>query len=530
MRILYNARIRTLDPDRPFASAIAIDHGQILLVGSDDEVLSQFDGTRDRQDMRGRVIWPGLTDAHLHLQHFAFALQMVDCETDSRAECLRRVGEKARQASPGAWIFGHGWTQNNWPEGYGTTRELDAVVSDHPVYLTAKSLHAAWANSAALRAVGISAATPDPEGGRIGRDEAGQPNGLLFESAMDLVNSRLPAPDLGEITRAVDTAQKNLWQVGLTGVHDFDRSQCFRALQILDQAGELRLRVVKSIPLEDLPHAATIGLRTGFGSDRLRVGSVKMFADGALGPNTAAMLQPYEEDRANSGILLMDNEQIFEHGQQAVMGGISIAIHAIGDRANHEVLRAYEALRDFEASHGLPPLRHRIEHVQILHPDDYGQLARLGVIGSVQPIHATSDMYAAERHWGKRSEGAYVYRTLIDRGTHICFGSDAPVELPNPFLGLHAAVTRQRPDGAPGKDGWFPAQRLTLEEGLLGFTLGPAYAAAWEDRVGRLAGGYFADLILLDQDPFEIDPNLLFQVRPCATMVGGEWVWQSENA
>jgi predicted amidohydrolase YtcJ len=527
LRILYNARIRTQNPGQPFASAVAIDNGCILMTGSDSEVLNQFYGVKDRQDMQGQVIWPGLTDAHIHLQHYAFALQMIDCETDTQAECLRRVAEKARQVPAGTWIYGHGWNQNNWPEGFGTIKELDAIVSDKPVFLTAKSLHAAWANSVALRMVGINAATQDPEGGVIGRDEAGNPNGLLFETAMEQFYAKLPTPTQEVITQAIGDAQQKLWQVGLTGVHDFDRSQCFTALQMLNQAGKLKLRVVKSIPLEDLPHAAALGLRTGFGNEYLRIGSVKMFADGALGPNTAAMLQPYEENSQNSGMLLMDNEQIFEQGQQAVSSGISVAIHAIGDRANHEVLLAYDQLRGFEREKGLPALRHRIEHVQILHPDDYSQLARLGIIASVQPIHATSDMYAADRHWGKRSVGAYAFRTLIEKGTNICFGSDAPVESPNPFIGLHAAVTRRRPDGSPAEDGWYPAQRLALEETLHGFTLGPAYAAGLENQLGRLAAGYFADLIVLDEDPFEISADLLYRIKPSATMVGGEWVWQA---
>jgi len=526
MRVLYNAKIRTLNPSQPSASALAIDNGRILMTGSDTDVLSQFEQVKDLQDMRGKVIWPGLTDAHIHLQSYAISLLTIDCETESKAECVRRVAEKARHAPAGSWIIGWGWNQNIWPEGFGTAQDLDAVSGDHPVFLNAKSGHAAWVNTVALRAAGITSWTPEPEGGRIGRDETGAPNGLLFENAANLVENAIPPMSLGDTMRAIEEAQQTLWKVGLTGVHDFDRSECFAALQALNQGGRLKLRVVKSIPLENLPNAAALGLRSGFGNDMLRIGSVKMFADGALGPGTAAMLQPYETDPANSGILLMDNEQIFEKGQQAVMSGLSIAIHAIGDRANHEVLLAYDQLRGFEREKGLPNLRHRIEHVQILHPDDYGQLARLGIIASVQPIHATSDMYMADRQWGKRSTGAYAYRTLMESGTRLCFGSDAPVETPNPFIGLHAAVTRRRPDGSPSVEGWYPAQRLSLQEALQGFTLGPAYAAGMEDHLGRLAAGYFADLIVLDNDPFEISASLLHQEKPSATMVNGEWTWQ----
>ena len=205
-----------------------------------------------------------------------------------------------------------------------------------------------------------------------------------------------------------------------------------------------------------------------------------------------------------------------------------MAIHAIGDRANHEVLLAYAQLRRYEQENHLPSMRHRIEHVQVLHPDDYARLAELDVIASVQPIHATSDMFTADRHWGQRSAGAYAFRTLLERGTRVCFGSDAPVESPNPFLGLHAAVTRQRPNGSPSAEGWYPNQRLSLEEALAGFTTGPAYAAGLENQLGQLAPGFYADLIVLNQDPFEIPSSSLHMLQPAATMVGGEWVWQAE--
>jgi predicted amidohydrolase YtcJ len=270
-----------------------------------------------------------------------------------------------------------------------------------------------------------------------------------------------------------------------------------------------------------------IGLRTGFGSCYLRIGSVKMFADGALGPRTAAMLQPYVNEPENTGILTLDSEEILEAGQHAARSGLSLAIHAIGDRANHEVLNAYAHLRQYEQAEHLPHLRHRIEHVQILHPDDVSRLASLQVIASVQPLHATSDMLMADRFWGQRSAGAYAYGSLRDAGTALAFGSDAPVEQPNPFLGIHAAVTRRRSNGAPHPAGWYPRERLSLMETLHGFTTGPAFAANLENRLGRLAPGYYADLIVMPEDPFQLSEDMLHTVQPCATMVGGEWVWQS---
>jgi predicted amidohydrolase YtcJ len=296
-------------------------------------------------------------------------------------------------------------------------------------------------------------------------------------------------------------------------------------LQLLEAQDHLRLRVVKGIPYEALDAAVALGLHSGFGSDFLRIGSVKMFSDGALGPQTAAMLLPYENSD-NSGMLLFDGEHVFETGQQAARSGLSLAIHTIGDRANHEMLEGFALLRAYEANNHLPHLRHRIEHVQVLHPGDVGKLAALDIIASMQPIHTISDMDTADRYWGNRSRYAYAFRSLLDAGTRLAFGSDAPVESPNPFLGLHAAVNRTRPSGYPGPQGWYPEQRIRLEEALAGYTTGPAFAASLEYRLGQLETGFFADLIVLPEDPFQMQPELLHTLQPNATMIAGEWVWR----
>lgn len=526
MRILYNGKITTLNPNQPAASAIAIDGDQILAVGSDEEILAFSNPQIVTQDLQGKTVWPGLTDAHIHLENYALSLQYVDCETADRSECLDRVSQKAKSVPKDQWIRGHGWNQNNWPEGFGSAADLDALVPEQPVYLTAKSLHASWVNTTALHLAGITSSTPDPQGGKILRDSAGKPSGILLESAMALVENIIPSLTDEQVKQNIQAAQTTLWRLGLTGVHDYDQTRCFSALQRLDRDDVLRLRVIKGIPFEMLPNAVALGLQTGFGSSYLRIGSIKMFADGALGPRTAAMLQAYKGEPENTGYLLLDSEQIFEAGLQASKSRLSLAIHAIGDRANHEVLNAYTQLRQYENEQHLPHLRHRIEHVQILHPDDYDRLAQLGVIASVQPIHATSDMYMADRYWGERSKGAYAFKTLHTAGTALAFGSDAPVEQPNPFLGLHAAVTRQRSGGEPRTEGWYPEQKLSLMDALQGFTTGPAFAAYLEHRLGRLIPGFYADLIVLPSDPFGLPPEELCRIQPLATMVGGEWVWE----
>jgi predicted amidohydrolase YtcJ len=341
------------------------------------------------------------------------------------------------------------------------------------------------------------------------------------------VGDAVPEPTIPEIADAMEKAQSILWKMGLTGVHDFDRRDSFMALQQLHSDGKLKLRVLKNLPVELLEQAYELGLRAGFGDDWLRIGSIKVFMDGALGPHTAAMFQPYIGEEDNRGILNMDGEELFEHGRKAAQVGLGLTVHAIGDRANHEVLNAYEQLRNYEDENNLPALRHRIEHVQVIHPDDAARLGKLNVIASMQPIHATSDMLMAGAFWGERSRLAYAWKTQLEHGARLAFGSDAPVESPNPFLGLYAAVTRRRADGSPSVEGWYPEQRLTMAEAWEGFTLGPAYAANMEDRLGRLAPGYLADLIVLEKDPFTCDPADLLEMQSSATMVGGEWAHTS---
>ncbi len=543
MKLLYNARIYTQNPAQPAASAIAIERERIIAVGGADELFNRFTRAQP-ENMGGRFLFPGLTDAHIHLQHYALSLQKVDCETDTMEECLRRVAERVKRAQPGEWILGHGWNQNTWMPpltsppvsaklggnegGWPHASALDAIAPNNPVYLTAKSLHAGWVNTAAMRLANITSQTPDPPNGKIQRDAQGNPTGILLETAMSLASEVIPAPTLQQIAEAIEQAQPILWRMGLTGVHDFDRRESFMALQILHAQGRLKLRVLKNLPVELLDHAHELGLRGGFGSDLLRIGSVKVFMDGALGPHTAAMFQPYLGEENNRGILNMDGEELFEHGRKAAALGLGMTVHAIGDRANHEVLNAYEQLRRYERENRLPALRHRIEHVQVLHPNDLARLGALNVIASMQPIHAISDMKMADDYWGaERSRYAYAWRTQLDNGARLAFGSDAPVDSPNPFWGLHAAVTRRRADGSPSAEGWHPEQKLTLAQAWEAYTLGPAYAAYMEDRLGRLAPGSLADLIVLEKDPFACNADELLDMQSSATMVNGEWVYRT---
>jgi predicted amidohydrolase YtcJ len=446
---------------------------------------------------------------------------------ETKEEILRRVVERLHRAQHGEWVRGHGWNQNTWGGDWPTAEDMDAVIPEKPAYLTAKSLHAAWANSTALKLAGINPSTPDPLNGHIQRNARGVPTGILFEEAMKLVETVIPEPTPEALAKDFRQIIAGLWRMGLTGVHDFDKRTCFQALQLLHERGDLHFRVVKSIPFELLPQAVALGLRSGFGDDFLRIGSVKFFADGALGTHTGALFDSYVDEPQNRGILMLDNEQLFEHGCLAAENGLSLAVHAIGDRAVHEVLEGFSRLRAYERERRLPALRHRIEHVQTIQPGDAGRLAELEIIASMQPVHVPSDMLMADRLLGERAAFSFAWRTQVQHGARLAFGSDAPVESPNPFRGLHAAVTRCRVDGSPEPDGWFPEERLTVQEALEGFTIGPAFAAGVENRLGRLSAGFFADFIVVKTDPLTCDPAELYDIQPAATMVGGEWVWHS---
>lgn len=526
-RVLYNGNIITLDSRNPVVSALAVNGGRIVAWGSDDDLLALAGAQTVCDDLAGHTVIPGLTDAHLHWSLTAQKLQWVDVfEVSSKQLALERVAARVAQTPAGEWIRGWGWSQDFWPEPiFPTVSDLDTVSAHHPVCLSAKSGHAAWVNTAALRRCRITASTPDPAGGHIQRDAQGNPTGLLFETAINLVTGQIPEPTVEQLADQMLVAQEQALAAGLTGFHDFDGPECLRALQILRERGQLSLRVLKNINKEWIDSALATGLRHGFGDDWIRIGGLKIFADGALGPRTASMIEPYAGEPDNYGISVTDKEVMRELVSRASAAGLPSTIHAIGDRAVHDVLDVFEAVRREEAERGEAPTsrRHRIEHVQIIHPDDAHRLAALGVIASMQPLHATSDYEAADRYWGERSQWSYNIRLQLDQGAPVALGTDSPIEPIEPLKSIYAAVTRRRPDGSPGPDGWYPELRLTMDEALRGFTTGPAWAAGMENRLGKLAPGYLADLVMFDRDLYQIPASDILETRVLGTMVAGEW-------
>lgn len=527
MLLIKNANIYTRNALQPHATSLLIQNGKVIACGDEKDAYSWTNDKVDVLDFKGKTILPGFTDSHLHLMYLGKNLTSINCETKTKQECLSRVSRRVIDTPKNEWILGHGWNQNNWEGGFGTRNDLDRISTDHPIYLTAKSLHAAWVNSKALELAGIGEESPDPAGGYLGRNADGSLNGILFESALTLVETVIPPLEGEKLTQLLDLTQQHLWAFGITAVHDFDGSNCFSGLQTLESKGKLRLRVLKGIPADDLDAAIQFGLKSGFGSDYIKIGSLKLFADGALGPQTAAMLSPYEGQENNKGVLLLDREEITSIGMKAASNGIGIAIHAIGDLANRVVLDAYQRIRDLENKYKIDHYQHRIEHVQVLHPADVTRLQELDIIASVQPIHLVSDMETADRYWGKRAAYAYAFNALLSANTRMIFGSDAPVESANPFWGLFAAVNRKKFDGKLEKDGWYPEQCISLDKALDAYTVNPGQVSGF--KIGQLAPGYFADLIVLNDDPFQIDPEELKDLSPEATMVAGEWVWKKKE-
>ncbi|HEX8230425.1 MAG TPA: amidohydrolase [Chloroflexia bacterium] len=527
--IITNARVYTMDPRRPQSEAIAMRDGKIVAVSSSRE-LEYLPNVTRRIDAGGRAIIPGLIDAHIHFLDYARSLALVNLEgVRSKEEALRIVADKARELGPGRWVIGGGWNNNLWsPPDYPTRHDLDRAAPQNPVYLDRKDLHSCWVNSLALQRAGVTRDTPVPAGAAIGTDEAGEPNGLFYESATRIMRNAIDEAR-SDARAAMRDGFKVLTSMGLVGFHSPEGPDAFHALQELDALGELKMRVVHLLAYYRLDETIRIGLRTGFGSERLRTGPVKIFSDGSLGSMTAQMLEPFEGTTANYGISTIPQEEMEEAIVQAAEAGIPCAIHAIGDAANRRVLDAFEKTRS-RITRPLPPnMPHRIEHAQLVHLDDMPRFAALGVVASMQPIHATSDMHAADRLWGARSRYGYAWRSLLEAGAHLAFGSDAPVESPNPFLGIHAAVTRQDADDQP-EEGWYPQERLTVEEAVRAYTEWAALSAPYLPGVtGTLTPGSAADLLILDRDIFTVDPKELKDAHPLATAIGGEAVFDPES-
>ncbi|MCJ0825888.1 amidohydrolase [Luteimonas sp. 50] len=535
--VLTAARIDTMDVAQPRAQAMAFDgSGRILALGAGDELLARYPGAR-RIDAGSATVVPGLIDAHGHMSGLGMTHLTADLVgTGSKDEVLQRLREFARELPADAWLVGRGWDQNDWPPGvdqardFPTAADLDAAFPERPVWLSRIDGHAGWANGAAMRAVGKDLSGDwQPDGGRIVRDARGQASGVFVDAAMALVDGVVPAPDAATVERALKLAMRDAVAHGLTGVHDAGIALSeLRIYQALADRGEMPMRVTAFADGDSdaLAWLCDNGLYQ-HPSHRLKMRTVKLYIDGALGSRGAALLQDYSDDHGNRGLLMMSPQQMDAVAARAKGCGVQVATHAIGDRGNHVVVEAYAKVLGADAAG--TDHRWRIEHAQVLAPGDLPRLAQLHVIASMQPTHATSDMpWAQDRLGPQRIVGAYAWRQLRDSGARLALGSDFPVESVDPRLGLYAAATRTDAQGQPA-GGWHPEELLTNYEALRGFTLDAAYAGFAEDEVGSLAVGKRADFVLLAQDPLAVAPARLRDLAVLATYVDGKPVYEADK-
>lgn len=520
------ARIYPLAREAQAVEAMAYDaEGRVLAIGSRAEVDAAIAGRGEIRTLKlDGVVVPGLIDAHAHLLGLGFSLLQADLvDAADVPEVIARLQRQAEELPAGAWLTGRGWDQNDWPEqSFPTAAMLDAAFPERPVWLERIDGHAGWANSRALAAAGIDADTPDPEGGKILRDAEGRATGVLIDAAMGLVDRVLPKPDRALKRKAAERALAQAASLGLTGVHDagmsWDDLSLFR--EIAD-AGQLPLRIYAmadgdNLALRRLCQEGLYSHRSG----RLQMRALKLYADGALGSRGAALLRDYSDDPGNRGLLFQSQQVLDEVVRRATDCGVQVAVHAIGDAGNRQVIAAYAKL----AADMRERLRLRIEHAQVIAPEDIPRFAELKLIASMQPTHATSDMPWAEARVGaERIRGAYAWQTLLKLDVPLALGSDFPVERVAPTLGLYAAIARQDQDGQP-TGGWFPDQRLSRAEALHGFTLAAAHAGFAEAEIGSLEPGKRADYTLFAADPYTAPISDLASLKVLGTWIDGERV------
>ncbi len=515
----------------------AVDHFSALVIGDDGRVSKVLHRSDKRPrtafliDGKGQFVMPGLIDSHAHVMEVGFAAMTLDLsDTRSLAEALTKIAAYAKAHPDRPWILGRGWNQELWAERrYPTAADLDAVVADRPVWLDRVDGHAGWANARALAAAGVTAATKDPAGGKIERlAPGGKPAGVLIDNAKGLVAKVIPPPRPEDRDYAFALAQEIFFSRGVTATTDMGTSiEDWQTYRRAGDLGRLRMRVMAyAFGVDNMVLIGGTGPTPWLYDDRLRLNGVKLYADGALGSRGASLKAAYSDLPATKGLRITTDTQLKNLMSRAALDHFQVAVHAIGDEANASVLSAIE---DLAPTYG-GDRRWRIEHAQIVDPADIARFGKHGIIASMQPVHETSDRLMAEKRLGpNRLAGAYAWHSIKAAGGKLAFGSDAPVELSDPFAGMAAAISRQGPDGEP-QGGWQPQERVSREDALAAYTAGGAYAGFAEGRFGRLVAGERADFILIDRDPLLASPGELAQTKVSRVFVGGVQVWDAKTA
>ena len=528
--VIVNGKVWTVDAAMPRAEALAIVGERIVAVGTNAEIGAWVGSKTKRIDAGGKTVLPGLIDAHVHFRDGSAELsgvQLRDAATPE--EFSKRIGEFAKKLPKGEWILGGSWDHELWAGAPQPQRQwIDKVTPDNPVFVSRYDGHMALANSLALRLAGIARRTPERAGGTMVTDAKGEPTGVLKDAAMDPVFAVIPSPTIEQRMRTIRTGLAEARRLGVTGFHDISSPLDLRAFQKLAAQGELTARVYFVTPLEQWEAPARAGILAGFGNEWVRTGALKGYTDGSLGSTTAWFFEPYSDAPETAGL---PASMMFPEGGMKKMtlgadrAGLQLAVHAIGDRAIRYML---DVFAEVEKEDGPADRRLRVEHAQHIHPDDIARFAKQKVIASMQPYHAIDDGRWAEKRIGaRRCETTYAFRSLLDAGATLAFGSDWPVAPLSPWWGIYAAVTRRTLDGKnPG--GWVPKQKITVEEAIRAYTMGAAYAEFSEKEKGSLTAGKLADVVVLDSDLFAMAGKKIKDVQVVATVVGGRIVHRTD--
>lgn len=530
---LINARVYTQDDANTTARAVAVTGNRICAVGSNEDILKLRRPSAQVIDLHDRTLIPGMMDSHIHFHEWSQRrLQLDLSKAPSLEAALEAVRSAAGSLERGKWLVGFGFNEVDWPEKRMPVREdLDQAVPDRPAVLWRTDLHLATTNSLALEQAGIFEGTSDPPEGRIDRDPAGRPTGILREMAINKVRDRMPGTGSRDVDHILEEGLSGLHALGLTGFHDIrlmndrDGMATLQSLQRLRETDRLSMRSWVAFPGEDMGAVRRLGLRTGLGDERLRVGYLKFFSDGGMGARTAWMLEPYLD--AETGMPMIPPKELEEAVLEADAAGLAVMVHAIGDRANREVIGIFERVvraRRGRSLEELPPLRHRIEHVQMIHPDDLKRLAALPVAACLTPLNMILDISLVDESVGPLGRRAYAIRDILDTGIPVVFSSDSPVCDPNPLEGIQAAVTRSRPDGTP-TGGWYPQQRISVDEAIKAYTRIPAEIHGQGHILGRIAPGFLADLVVLEEDPYALPPERIGRIAVNMTLFDGRVVY-----
>jgi hypothetical protein len=513
-------------PAHPVAQAIAVSGGKITAIGSNEDI-QKLKGPRTQViDLGGHFVMPGFNDAHVHLGSGGFEKLNVNLiGSKSLDDMKQRIAARAKTAAPGEWIIGRGWDHTLWAEQVTPTRaNIDSVTGDHPAIFNRVDGHIAIANTAALKVAGITTQTPDPHGGKIDRDDKGEPTGILRETAMSAVAEKIPHPTMAQRRRAAELALADAAQWGITSAQDNSDWEDFLTYEQMEKEDKLTLRISEWLPF-DAPVEQLVKMRQHHSHDdnMLHTTMLKGFMDGSLGSRTAAMLAPYDDDPKNSGIPRYEQDKLNALASERVEENFQLGFHAIGDRAARMALEAFAYAVQ---KTGKKNLRFRIEHDQVIAPEDFKKYKDLGVIASVQPNHLLTDMNWAESHIGPtRAKHSYPWKEFEDNGIPLAFGTDYPVEPITPFRGLYAAVTRKNEAGTRE---YYPEQKLTIHEAIAAYTTGAAYAEFAEDKKGQLTPGMLADLVVLDRNITKVPSADILQTRVLRTVVGGKTVYEAK--